>query len=137
MTKENKEFDKELLVNYWENSSDDDFITMITLFNGKRFSWSLFVGHLLIEKLLKALYAQINNDYPPHIHNLLRLAELCNLQLSEENKLYLATITAFNINTRYDDYKMSFKQKCTNDYTYEWIIKIKETRKWIKSLLKR
>ena len=93
------QFDSELLINYWKNSSNEDFITMNTLFEGKRFSWSLFVGHLLIEKLLKALYVKINNEYPPQIHNLLRLA-LSKLKLSEQDKFNFATITAFNINTR-------------------------------------
>ena len=33
----------------------------------------------------------------------------------------LLTITAFNINARYDDYKMSFKKQSTPDFTNECI----------------
>src|SRR5690554_7989662 len=91
-------FDKAKLINYWSESSDDDYETMIVMFESKRFQWALFVGHLLIEKLLKALYVKNNNDYPPFIHNLLRLAEKCNLLLADEQKLFFATVTAFNIN---------------------------------------
>ncbi len=65
----------------------------------------------MIEKLLKALYVKINSDYPPLIHNLLRLAEKCNLDLSDNQRLFFVTVTAFNINARYDDYKMSFQKK--------------------------
>lgn len=90
----------------------------------------------MIEKLLKALYVKYNNDYPPFIHNLLRLAEKCNLTLSEDQKLFFATVTAFNINARYDDYKMSFQQKCTSEYTALWIENIKNNRQWIKALIK-
>ena len=104
---EQNEFDRDILIKYWTESSDDDFDTMIMLFENKKNSWALFVGHLLIEKLLKALYVQINNDYPPFIHNLLRLAEKCKLQMTEEQKLFFVTVTAFNINSRYDDYKKS------------------------------
>jgi hypothetical protein len=49
----------------------------------------------------------------PSIHNLLRLAEKAELSLTDDIKKQLVTITAFNINARYDDYKMSFKKKCT------------------------
>ena len=129
---EQKNFDKDSLIKYWTESSDDDFETMITMFENKRYSWSLFVGHLMIEKLLKALFVKTNNDYPPFIHNLLRLGEKCDLYLTDEQKLFLATVTAFNINARYDDYKMSFQQKCTPEFTFLWIENLKLNRLWIK-----
>lgn len=49
---------------------------------------------------------------------------------------FYATVTAFNINGRYDDYKMSFQQICTKEFTESWIEKIKEKRKWIKEQMK-
>jgi hypothetical protein len=70
------------------------------------------------------------------IHNLLRLAEKCNLDLTDEQQLFLVTVTAFNINSRYDDYKMSFQQKCTPGFTANWIEKLKLNRQWIKKLIK-
>ncbi|MFN8254084.1 MAG: HEPN domain-containing protein [Bacteroidales bacterium] len=129
------EFDKDKLVKYWSESSDDDFNTMIVMYESKKFNWALFIGHLMIEKLLKALFVKAKNDYPPFIHNLLRLAEYCNLELTDEQKLFLITVTAFNINARYDDYKMSFKQKCTPEYTAIWIENLKMNRQWIKELI--
>ena len=130
-----KELDKDKLIKYWIDSSDDDFETMTAMFKTKRYSWSLFVGHLLIEKLLKALYVKANGKFPPFIHNLLRLAENCKLELTEEQKLFFATVTAFNINGRYDDYKMSFQKKCTPEFTAKWIENIKLNRLWIKKLM--
>lgn len=129
---EQKDFDKDKLIKYWSDSSDEDFDTMITMYESKKFSWALFVGHLMIEKLLKAFYVKINNDYPPFIHNLLRLAEKCNMELTDDQRLFLVTVTAFNINARYDDYKMSFQQKCTPEFTATWIENLKINRQWIK-----
>jgi len=132
---ENTEFDKVKLVKYWVESSDEDFETMIAMFDSKRYSWSMFVGHLLIEKLLKALFVKVNNEFPPFIHNLLRLAEKCNLDLNEEQRLFFATVTAFNINARYDDYKMSFQKTCTPEFSENWLEQIKTKRLWIKELV--
>ena len=134
---EDTAFDKDKLVKYWVESSDEDFETMIAMFDSKRYSWSMFVGHLLIEKLLKALFIKVNNEFPPFIHNLLRLAEKCNLGLNEEQGLFFATVTAFNINARYDDYKMSFQKTCTPEFTEYWIQQIKTNRLWIKELVKQ
>jgi HEPN domain-containing protein len=132
---ENKDLNKDKLIKYWIDGSDDDFETMVVMFDSKRFSWSLFIGHLMIEKLLKAYYVKVKSDYPPFIHNLLRLAEKAGIELTDEQKEQLVTITAFNINARYDDYKMSFKKQCTPEFTAEWYNKIKELRPWIKTLI--
>ena len=130
------QFDKEKLINHWIAGSDDDFETMIAMFETKRYSWSLFVGHLVIEKLLKAYLVKVHNTYPPFIHNLLLLARNSNLELNSDIMIQLTTITAFNINTRYEDYKNSFQKKCTAEFTLEWINKIMELRLWIKEQMK-
>jgi len=89
----------------------------------------------MIEKLLKAYYVKTNAEYPPLIHNLLRLAEKSNLDINEDKKKEFVTITAFNINARYDDYRNSFKQLCTLEFTDEWISKIDNLKIWIKGLI--
>jgi HEPN domain-containing protein len=132
---ENTDFDTNKIIQFWIESSDEDYATMITLYENKRLSWSMFLGHLMIEKLLKALYVKQNNEYPPFTHNLLRLAGKCNLSLNEEQKLFFVTVTAFNINARYDDYKMSFQKTCTPEFCAVWLDKIKNQQSWIKTLI--
>ena len=41
---EQKDFDKDKLIKYWSDSSDEDFDTMITMYESKKFNWALFVG---------------------------------------------------------------------------------------------
>ncbi len=125
------------LMEYWQKSSDEDYNVMKYLYSGKKNSYCLFFGHLVIEKLLKGLYAKNNEENPYTIksHNLLALAEKCNLELTDEQVEKLQIITQFNISARYDDYKETFNQKCTDDYTSEQIKNIEEVRTWLKSLL--
>lgn len=127
--------DKEYLISYWIKSSDRDFRAMIHLFEKKDYNWSLFVGHLVVEKLIKAHYVKNIDIQPPFIHNLLRLAEKSTLELDDEQKDFLDTVSTFNIRARYDDYKMEFHKICTKDFSNIWINKIKRFRKWIKKLL--
>ncbi len=70
-----EKFDKKKLIRYWIESSDNDFKTMLDLFKTKNYNWSLFMGHLVIEKLLKAQYIFIKNGFPPLTHDLPR--EIC------------------------------------------------------------
>lgn len=125
------------LMEYWLNSSEEDYNVMKYLYSGKKNSYCLFFGHLVIEKLLKGLYAKNNEENPYTIksHNLLALAEKCNLELTDEQVEKLQIITQFNISARYDDYKETFNQKCTDEYTSEQIKNIEEVRTWLKSLL--
>ncbi len=123
---------KEELMTYWIKSADRDLKTMNHLFEKKDYTWALFIGHLIIEKLLKAYYAKNNDDHPSLIHNLVRLAEKAELELDEEQKDMLVTVTTFNIRARYDDYKAEFYKTCTKEFTETWIKKIKGFRKWIK-----
>ena len=104
---------------------------MEDLFEKGHYTWALFVGHLLIEKLLKAYYVENIDFQPPLIHNLLRIAEKSKLELSEEQKDLLVTVTTFNIQARYDDVKKEFYHKCSKEFTKVWINKIKGFRKWI------
>lgn len=123
-------------INYWISSSDMDFQTMENLFKSKDYTWALFMGHLVIEKLLKAYYVKTVNSNPPRIHNLLRLAEKTNLSLSDEQKDNLILITTFNLNTRYPDYKFEFYKKCTRSFAQRNITIIRELRRWLKEQIK-
>lgn len=106
-------------------------------FEIKQYTWSLFIGQLVIEKLLKSLYAKNNENSPYAIksHNLLALAQKCNLELTEEQVEKLKLITQFNISARYEDYKNEFYNLCTEEYTAEQINNIEEVREWLKELL--
>ncbi len=53
--------------------------------------------------------------------------------MSDEHSDWLTTITLFNIEVRYDDYDKEFYRKCTRKFTEQWIQRIKELRKWIKT----
>lgn len=124
--------DKTQLMSHWIEASDRDYTAMLHLFEKKDYHWSLFIGHQVIEKLIKAFYIKHINLQPPFIHNLLLLAEKSKLELNETQKDILDTVSTFNIRARYDDYKSEFYKTCSKDFTKIWIDKIKVFRTWIK-----
>jgi len=127
--------DKDEILKYWIETSDSDFSAMEHLFEKEDYTWALFVGHLVIEKLLKALYVKYIDITPPFIHDLVRLAEKAGVSLTEDRKDSLDTISTFNLSTRYDDYRREFYKKCTKSFTDKWIKNIKELRTWLKDSL--
>ena len=131
----NSQIDIDKIVQHWTETSDDDFNTMLILFRSKSYHWALFLGHIAIEKLLKAYFVKHHRQHAPFTHNLYRLAEISGLEISEEYTDWFFKITTFNINARYDDYKKEFYAICTEEFTREWIEKMKNLQKWIKQML--
>ena len=81
----------------------------------------MFCGHLAVEKMLKALCA-VRGKRIYREHNLLKLAKEAGLivTLTTAQQEELLTITGFNIEARYDDYKQRFQTMCTPKYVMIW-----------------
>ena len=75
--------------------------------------------HLALEKIIKAKIISQNKEII-YTHNLVRLMKLTNIPLSKELEDELTEITTYNIEARYDDYKLSFYKKATKKYTGKW-----------------
>jgi len=55
-------------IDYWLKSAAHDLEAAESLFENKRYDWCLFLGHLVIEKVLKAFFVR---DNPINYHPLL------------------------------------------------------------------
>ena len=122
---------KEERVQYWLKSAMDDWTVAKHLFEKGDYPYSLFFGHLTIEKILKAVYVDRLDEPPPYTHRLVYLVERVSLELTEEQLDLLEAITDFNLEARYPDEKFSFKKKCTKDFTEEYLKKIEEIKEWL------
>ena len=121
-------------VKYWLDSAKNDIDAAEHLFVSNKFDWCLFIGHLVVEKSLKAYYVYKNNNkIPPKTHNLLKLAELSNLNLVESKRLFLDEVNDFNLEVRYPEYKKEFYKICTKDFAQKYHSKIKDFSKWLES----
>ena len=135
VSKDSDIINKTELLNHLIETSDNDFRTMMILYESKSYSWALFLGHISVEKLLKTLYLKIQGKHAPFTHNLYRLAELCDIKLTDEYSDWFDKITSFNINARYNNDKKEFYSQCTPEFTEYWINIIKTIREWIKQML--
>lgn len=119
------------VIKYWLKASKEDFDTADILCKNKKYHHALFFCHLSIEKMLKAIIVKSTKTAPPLIHDLVRLAERAAVPLNELQKNKLAEITTFNIEARYDDYKLSFRKKAKKQFSLKYIEKTKEILQWL------
>ncbi|MCX6155307.1 MAG: HEPN domain-containing protein [Candidatus Kapabacteria bacterium] len=124
-------------IEHWIASADNDLSCAESNFETKHYDGCLFIGHLVMEKALKALFVfNSKNSNPPKIHNLLRLAELSKIDLSEEQSKFFSLVNKFQIEARYPEYKAEMFRIATQDFTKENFFQIKEYYLWLKSLIK-
>lgn len=108
------------LVKFWRESAQRDRKIAEDLFDLKHYHMALFIWQLVLEKLLKSRITKTGGQVVP-THNLLRLVKETDIKLSEDQKKQLAEITTFNIEARYDDYKLHFYRKATVEFTRRWV----------------
>lgn len=70
-------------IKYWLKAAEMDLPISEKLFNSKDYVWSLYIGHLVLEKSLKALLVSVNDITPPKTHNLVKLAQLTELNFEK------------------------------------------------------
>lgn len=122
-------------IQYWRDSAEDDLPVAESLFKNGHYAWSLFIGHLVLEKILKAHYVRAHQKNPPKIHDLVRLAESAKLEISQEQKKFLFLVNTFHLEARYPDYKLKMHKLCTRSFTEKQLHEIREMYQWLKSQL--
>jgi HEPN domain-containing protein len=122
-------------VNHWVELAEMDIPVMNHLFEAGDYHYSLFIGHLILEKILKAHFIKKNFETPPRTHDLTRLASQTGLEFKEQQIKFLIIANSFNIEARYPEEKLSFYKTCTKEFALENIQKIKEMFSWLKSLI--
>ena len=135
MNTDTKIKDVEKVYQYWLSSSDKDYEVLLDLFQSRNYNWALFLGHIVLEKLIKAYFVKKNGVHAPYSHDLRLLAKKCEIDFPADMTLQLDVITSFNINARYDSFKEDFQKRCTPEFSDEWINNIKTIRLWIKEKL--
>ena len=129
------EFDIEKTVAYWLEGAEYDMGVADAMYQTKKFPYALFMGHLSLEKLLKAIVVKKTSEHAPISHSLPFLAEKSTLFMPESTIIRLREFMEFHFEARYPKAQKSFYAKCTQEYTKIKLAEIKEVFQWLKNQL--
>lgn len=124
------------LVKYWRETAAYDYDTMKSLVKSQRYASSLFFGHIVLEKILKALVVNETKKHAEYTHDLVKLYKLTGMELDNSTKNLLYEINKFNIKARYPEHKSQFYKLCTKEYSSEYINEIDKLYKKLCQRLK-
>jgi HEPN domain-containing protein len=124
-------------VSYWLAQSDNDMPVAESMLDNGHYTWSLFIGHLVLEKIFKAIYVKEHQKIAPRIHDLVKLAKSTSLKVSDEQLIFLSEVSDFNMEGRYPDEKNEFTKKCDEEFAADYLRRIKEMRAWLKKQIEK
>lgn len=116
----------------WIKSSNYDIKTAEHMLKTGRYIYVLFMCHLSVEKLLKAIYEAVLGKIPPKTHNLIYLSKSIDLEIPENHLGTLESLNDLSIVTRYpedmDGLVRAFKRRRVEQY----LKGTKALLKWLK-----
>jgi HEPN domain-containing protein len=130
-----KTLNTEKTVSYWLEGAEYDLGVANAMFKSKKYPYALFMGHLSLEKLLKAFVVRHTKAHAPFSHSLPYLVEKSGVKVPEKILIKLREFMEFHFEARYPDANKAFYKKCTKVYTTEKLKEIKEVFKWVKAKL--
>lgn len=96
----------------------------------------LFACQQAIEKTLKALVTAKIKEYPPRTHNLVKLADISRLKLTEEDKLFLEKLSYYYLESRYPEEIIKISRQVNRRLAKVYLEKTKGIIKWLKQKIK-
>ncbi|MFH0775955.1 MAG: HEPN domain-containing protein [bacterium] len=129
------EFDVEKTIAYWLKGAEYDLGVADAMYQTEKFPYALFMGHLALEKLLKALVVKTSREHAPYTHSLPLLADKITFEIPQETKKKLVRFMEFYFESRYPEEQKNFYKKCTRGFTGDGLKQIKEIFAWLKERL--
>lgn len=129
--------DLEELLKHWSSMADYDMKTAQSMFDAKRYPYALFMCHLSIEKLLKAIIVKQTSEHAPYTHNLIELGKTSGIDFKAEQQTLLADLKEFNLEARYPEWKKDFYKRANQKYTEKYLTETKILFLWLKKYLKK
>src|SRR5215813_13266061 len=106
----------------WLRSAEYDLKTAESLLRGRRYVYVIFMCHLAIEKILKAVIAETSITPPPRTHNLYRLLEMGRIQLPEVHETIVAQLNTMSTATRYPEDMVTLAAEVTRKVAQTYLI---------------
>ena len=116
----------------WIASSKYDIETAKHMLKSGRYVYVVFMCHLSVEKLLKGLVAETQEDLPPKTHNLRYLVKLSKIEIPEKHATILNVLNTASIPTRYPEDMEKLLKKFPKKVVKNYFNETKELRKWLR-----
>lgn len=112
--------------------ADYDITTAEYMFKTERYVYVVFMCHLAIEKMMKAIIAEASEEPPPMTHNLIYLMKMAKVNIPQSLCDFVAIISNASIPTRYPIDFLKLIESYPEEVVLDYLNKAKEVLMWLK-----
>lgn len=116
----------------WIATSDYDLTTAGHMLQTGRHLYVIYMCHLAVEKLLKAIVAETQSELPPKTHNLYHLVKLAAVEIDEQFKSLLADLNAASLPVRYPEDLEQISKQYTKTIAEQFLHQTQGCVRWLK-----
>lgn len=114
------------------SSAEYDLHTAVHMLNTCRYIYVIFMCHLSIEKMLKALAAEVTDKTPPKTHNLIYLTKLAGIHFNDEHFEFIAKLNNASVVTRYPEDFEKLIEAYPENISADYLKNTMEIVEWLK-----
>jgi len=116
----------------WLAQVDYDIATAEHMLHAGRYIYVIFMSHMALEKVLKALVIEETQTLPPRTHNLIDLAQRAQVVLSQEQQDFLGRINNTSVVVRYPDDLTAMVSQYPEAIARDYLERTKELILWVR-----
>lgn len=116
----------------WLEMAEYDLKTADHMLKAGRNIYVIFMCHLAIEKMLKAVFVETTGKTPPKTHDLILLSERSSVGFPREMSEFVGIVNNASVATRYPHDLSELKSSYPKKVAEEYLKKTKETTRWLK-----
>ncbi len=113
-------------------TSEYDLDTADHMLKSGRYLYVIYMCHLSLEKLLKAVVAETQEDLPPKTHNLYHLTKCIDLDIPSQFKQLFADLNAASLPVRYPEDLEKLAIQYSKEVAQTYLKQTKECLQWLK-----
>ena len=117
----------------WLATAQYDLETAEFMYTSGRYIYTVFMSHMALEKITKAVIEEVSGKEPPRTHDLQYLFTLAGLTPEENTQDFIAELSNLSVATRYPvDFERALSD-FSKDRAEFVLATTKETFEWIKT----
>lgn len=116
----------------WIATADYDLKTAEAMLISKRYIYVIFMSHLSIEKMIKAVISTEVKGLPPRSHSLLFLAQKASIQFPDDLQEFIELLDNVSIIIRYPEDLKTMSREFNKKKAEEVFSVTRRTLKWLR-----
>jgi HEPN domain-containing protein len=118
----------------WADQARYDMETADAMLKAGRYLYVVFCCQQAVEKAIKALIVRRTGEFPPRVHNLVRLAEVAEIESDGERIRFLGELSGYYIQSRYPEEIKTVGSAVTAELAREVLGKTEQIVTWVLSI---